>query len=87
MTEINFNKLAWDAPKHGEVYGYIPTDKYYSEIIEWLKTGTKRYVTKGAKVTTTRLSMPNSEYDVVVEYTHETKMISWIFRQANTFEI
>lgn len=87
MKEINFNKLAWNAPKHGDVYGYVPTDEFYNEIINWLKTGTKRYVNKVNGVTTTRVAMPNSIYDVIAEYTHKTKMISWTFRKQNTFHV
>jgi hypothetical protein len=88
MEKINFNKLAWNAPKHGETYGYVPTDKYYNEIVEWLKTGTKKYVSKKVNgVTVSRVSFQNSEYDAIVEFIHATKMISWTFRKHNEFHI
>lgn len=85
--ELNFNKLAWEAPEHNGKHGYAPADKYYTEIIEWLKTGTKKYVTKGNGVTLSRVTFPNSIYDAIVEYTHATKMISWTFRKVNEYHI
>lgn len=87
MTNLNFNSLAWNAPKHGEEYGYLPTDKYYNEIVEWLKTGTKKYVTKGKEKTSSRVTFPNSQYDAIVEFTHKTKMLSWTFRKSNEYHI
>jgi hypothetical protein len=85
--ELNFNKLAWDSPNHDGEYGYLPTDKYYDEIVAWLKTGTKRWETTSNGVTTVRMSVPNSVYDVIVNYNHKTKMISWIFRKQGVYQI
>lgn len=87
MRNLNFNELAWKAPKHGEEYGYTPTDEYYNDIIEWLKTGKKLYTVKGDKITTVRMEMPNVVHNVIVEFTHETKMVMWYFRKSNEFVI
>lgn len=87
MENINFNKLAWNAPKHGEEYGYLPTDEMYTTIIEWLKTGTKKWVTKSDNITTSRVNFSNSMYDAIVEYNPATKMISWTFRAVNEFHV
>ncbi len=93
MTEnINFNKLAWEAPKHGDKVGYLPTDKYYAEIVEWLKTGTKLYVEKtkqsdGTPVIISRVTFENSRYDAVITYVISTKMIAYIFREVGTYAV
>lgn len=85
--DLNFNKLAWEAPKHGDTFGYLPTDEHYDEIMTWLKTGTKRWKVRDEDVTTRRLSMPDSVYDVIAEYNHKTHMVSWTFRHCTVFEI
>lgn len=87
MEKINFNELAWNSPKHENGYGYTPNDKYYNEIVEWLRSCKRIWRVKEGNVTTTRLSMENNDYDVIAEFYHENKMISYIFRPSNTFHI
>lgn len=91
MANINFNELAWKAPQHGDRFGYIPTDDHYDDIVAWLKTGTKRWTEKtrysdGTPVVKTRLSF-GTQYDVVVDYIPETKMIAYVFRDHNKYSI
>lgn len=91
-TMTNFNELAYNAPRHGEKYGYIPSDDHYNEIIEWLKTGTKLYTEKvkqfdGTSSIVSRVRFNGSEYDAVVTYIPETKMIAYNFRRSNAFEV
>ena len=85
--QINFNKLAWDAPKHGDTYGYTPADEHYAEIVEWLKSGTKKWTSRLGNVTTTRVTFDESSCDAIVEYNHTNKMIFWTFRRINTYQI
>lgn len=87
MEQLNFNRLAWEAPEYPEGYGYKPTDKYYNEIIEWLKVGETIWITKEGTVSTKRIRFADSPYDVVASYHHESKMISWIFRHRSTFAV
>lgn len=89
---INFNELTWKAPTHNGRIGYIPSDKYYNDIVEWLKTGRKIWVEKtkyadGTKVIKSRVHFENSRYDVIVDYIPETKMIAYTFREQNTYEV
>ena len=91
-ADINFNELAWNAPKHGDKCGYVPTDEHYDDIINWLSSGTKLYVEKckqsdGTKAVISRVRFLDSPYDTVVTYLPETKLISWVYRKQNVFEI
>lgn len=85
--KLNFNALAWEAPKHGDEYGYTPDDKYYQEICDWLSTGATRWKTRTNNITTVRKSFEDSIYDVVVTFNHTTKMISWIFRKCYEYAV
>lgn len=84
---INFNELAWNAPKHDDSYGYLPSDNFYTEIVEWLRQGTRLYRERVGNITTTRLSYSNSNYDVVATFDHSTKLIWWVFREQSSYEI
>ena len=91
-TKINFNELAWNAPTHGDRIGYIPTDKYYKEIVEWLQTGTKVWTEKtkysdGTPVIISRITFKDSQYDAVVDYIPSTEIINWTFRKISTYDI
>ena len=92
---LNFNELAWKTPLHDSsyvdtgVFEYRPTDKYYNEIIDWLKTAIRTvWTSRTDNVTTKRLLMPDVPYHhVIAKYNHETKGISWLFREAGTYHI
>lgn len=87
MEKLNFNQLAWEAPQHGDKNGYLPTDKYYQEICEWLKTGSEKYKIKQNGEIIVRKSFENSQYDVIVTFVVETKMINWVFIKSNEYEV
>ncbi len=86
MEKLNFNQLAWEAPEHDGKYGYLPTDKYYDEIIAWLKSGEKVWTSKVGGITTCRISFETA-YDAIAEYNHKNKMVSWVFRGRGEFQI
>ena len=79
--ELSLNALAWESPsiytdKNGdEHYGFIPGDLFYDEIVNELK-GMKNKYRAGNVV---RKIIPNSDYDLIVTWYPEVKMISWIF--------
>ena len=60
---------------------------------EWLESGevlweAKSVDDKGRKVTSKRIAPEGwDNYDVIADYTHETKMVSYIFRKKNTFVV
>ena len=93
MNDINWNEVAWNAPNHDGDYGYLPSDEMYPKICEWLKSGevlweAKGVDDKGRKVTSKRIAPEGwDNYDVIADYTHETKMVSYIFRKKNTFVV
>lgn len=85
--KLNFNELAWNAPQHENGFGYTPNDKYYNEIVKWLQSGERIWRERNENVTTTRISIKNSEYDVIASFYHENKMISWVFRHFTEYHI
>jgi len=87
MKKLNFNALAWDTPEHNGRYEYQPTDKYYNEIVEWLRSAyEKMWEIANIRSVTKRLCLNNS-WDVVATYYRDTKGISYIFREHNIFEV
>lgn len=85
---LNFNQLAWEAPIHGSEYGYLPTDEYYNDIMNWLKTGTVRWQVKSENgIFTVRKEFDNSKYDVVVTYNSITGLIMWRFILHYVYEV
>lgn len=84
---LNFNALAWEAPLHGDEYGYLPADEFYAEIIEWLKTGTTIWKSKTGNKSSKRISFEGYTHDVIATYNHTTKMINWVFKAKGTYQI
>jgi len=88
MKTLNFNKLAWDAPVRNGHVGYLPTDEYYKEIIEWLRTGNTIWKVKMTNdVIQVRKEFKGLEYDAVVEYTKSTGSVMWWFRRHGEVHI
>jgi hypothetical protein len=88
MKTLNFNKLAWEAPVRNGQAGYLPTDEYYKEIIEWLRTGNTVWKVKMTNdVIQVRKEFKGLEYDVIVKYTKSTGSVIWWFRRHNEFRV
>jgi len=91
---VNFNSVAWYSPRHGDRFEFQPNDKWYNEIIEWLKSATetvyviKNDVVQGAKCVTKRLYIPGcGNYHVIASYYPDTKGIFYLFREAGTYMV
>lgn len=86
---LHLNKLAWESPsiyttpKGEEICGFVPGDEFYDEIIAEFKNMKDRWRAGN----TVRKIIPNSEYDVVVTWYPEVKMVSWHFCKCYQFSI
>jgi len=87
MKTLNFNELAYKMPKHGDRYEYQPGDKWYEEVLTWLKEAIETiWTTTDGNETTKRLSF-GEMYDVVATWFSDTNGISYIFREAGVYEV
>jgi hypothetical protein len=87
LTGLNFNTIMWEAPEHDGDYGFIPGDKYYDEVVAWLRSLTFRYVANGTKKISKRLSIPNSDYDVLASWDRETGLINYVFMRRSSYSV
>jgi hypothetical protein len=89
LEKINFNSLAWYAPKHDGIYGYKFGDEWYEDIVAWLNTGEQVWVDKDKEKTTKRLHgcIGARGWDVIARWYYESKIISWIFRESHVFHV
>jgi hypothetical protein len=87
IEDINFNELAWNSPKHGDLYGYVPGDKWYEEIISWLKKGKTLWRVDGEGKVIKRMNVGSPRYDVVAEWYPATKMVSWVFQKPGEYYV
>lgn len=81
---LHLNKLAWEAPsiwtnKNGEeIRGFVPGDTFYEEIIAEFKS----FKDKWREGNIVRKIIPNSQYDAIVIWYPEVKMVTWYFRAS-----
>jgi hypothetical protein len=100
MENINWNAVNWGTKKYDGMYGMKPGETLdysnnckmlkatYEQLIDWLKSGIKRYTFKEEDNTITRLLMPDcGVYDVVVTFRHSDKCIGWRFLESYIYEV
>ena len=91
---LHLNKLAWESPsiwtdKNGEEhYGFVPGDPFYEEIIETFKSFPDVYRDKFNGGTIVRKNWIGSDnYDIVITWYSEPKMISWYFCKSYEYAV
>lgn len=81
MSKLNFNEILWEAPEYEGVSGFLPSDKFYKEICEWLKSMKDVHRYKVDNETHVMKEIPDSDYNVVASFNHENKMIHYHFQR------
>lgn len=90
---LHLNALAWEAPskwidENGEEHmGYCPDDPFYDEIIETFKSFPDKYRDNFKGGTIVRKIWPDTEYDIIITWYSEVKMISWHFCKSYEYSI
>ena len=86
---LHLNKLAWESPSvytspdGNEHRGFISGDKFYDEIIAEFKSFKDRWREENI----VRKIIPNSQYDAIVFWYREVKMVSWFFEKSYEYSI
>lgn len=92
--ELHLNALAWESPsiwtdKNGEEhYGFCPDDPFYNEIIETFKIFPDVYRDKfDGGVIVRKHWIGSDNYDIIITWYSEPKMISWHFCKSYEYTI
>lgn len=92
--KLHLNKLAFESPSiytdtnGDEHYGFIPGDEFYNELIETFKTfpDVYRNTFKGGAIIRKHLTGYDN-YDVLITYYSEVKMISFYFQKSYEYAV